>query len=256
MEPFLPVLWGWSQKFHKLPLTTVDVFSVTRETVTPVTDGKFTVTDSSTAAVLKAAADWIEENNPAQRVVVQCVSGSPTRILGKRDEKATAASMRSICPRGPTYLTMSGIGYIASAIGVRNGWPASGCLSIGNHLPRVEAAGDLWYERLEKLQSTPNAMLGAQALTLRYPEAMAVYPTLADYYLPGETAPDVEVRWKEFEDLLRGHDWSYGMSDDYSVFIAGDRKRSSINILMSQLKFLDAARAQALWDKYTIKKEV
>lgn len=64
-----------------------------------------------------------------------------------------------------------------------------------------------------------------------------------------ETMP-TEKDWKNFEDLLKKHDWFSDYTDDYSVYKKGNESRNDIHYMYNWLKVWDLRKAEKLYKKY------
>jgi hypothetical protein len=64
--------------------------------------------------------------------------------------------------------------------------------------------------------------------------------------------PDVtEEDWRNFEQHLRSHDWTYQRSDDHRVYINGRDEAIEIANLYDKLKRVDKKRAERLYQQYS-----
>lgn len=56
--------------------------------------------------------------------------------------------------------------------------------------------------------------------------------------------------WKNFENLLKKHDWTYQRSDDKKVYQKGKASKKQIDALYDMLKVVDKAKTEKLYRKY------
>jgi len=260
MSEHAETIEDWLRQWREIPEVVVEAIAVVQTTSQVIPPGAYLAFTQEVgkldplptyAAVVSAAYTWMQEHTPAdQRTVIHCVTGGYKRLSARVDEVTIRNYLGTYCPYGPTYLTATGIGYMLAASFIEYGWTMRGCLSVGNSPEKVALAGRLWAERFSQLQSTVNPELGHQLVQLRRSEGAQVYPSLLDLHEVGTPAPDIEPTWREYELLLKSHDWYYDMTEDSSVYAQGAAEHRTIQAHISRFKLVDEARAMQLYAQY------
>jgi hypothetical protein len=57
-------------------------------------------------------------------------------------------------------------------------------------------------------------------------------------------------KWKQFESLLKSHNWFYERNDDYSYYAKGRDQRTRLREALRDLSMEDKKRALETWNKF------